>query len=561
MTETKIKISKYEDIKITEELESVIDKKFYGKVSNTYAPIHLHTPNSLLDGFCQIDDLLNYAINNNIPAIAITDHGVCSGHVEFYKKCLSVGIKPLLGCEIYTTPNRFMKKADYDKNKKFWENEPLINHLVVIAKNEEGYKNLMRMTSLGQLEGFYRKPRVDYELIQKYGKGCIATSACLGSVINQYLLRGNTDMAIGMIKFFEQCFDEFYLELQPSEQEEQKFVNSQLIKLSKILELPLIVSTDAHMVRKEDKVIHSSLTTIGKSEDDSDISVYDSCYVQTYQEILDYGIPLEAIENTLKLADSVDFKMEIGNIKYPEFIVPKGFTFDTYLDKLANEGFMNRMFNGQFFNDELSIEDYKNQLDYEIQVVKDKQLSAYLLIVEDYISYARKENILVGPGRGSAAGSLLSYCLGITNLDPMKYGLLFERFINPERPSFPDVDTDFSFIDRHKVIDYITEKYGADKVSQIGTYTTLSTKVVLKDVGRGLGIDHNEINAMNKLVPSVQGKNPSVKECLETIPEFQEFYKKYPKLFEKAMEIEKLPRSASIHACFSPDKAPPCWGP
>lgn len=418
------------------------------------------------------------------------------------------------------------------------------NHLLLIAKNKEGYKNMLKLCSTGFLKGFYRKPRVDYNLLRKHGRGIIATSACLGSDINQCLLKNMDEVAENLVKFYCQVFDEFYLELQPSELPEQHYVNRRLKEISKKLDVPLIVTTDVHMLTHEEKPIHAAITAIGKSEDASDISVYDSCYFMSTEEILGKGIPVEAVLNTMRVAAQCDVNLDDTEIKYPEFEVPKGFDFDSYLRHLTSEALFKLS-----LTTNIDTEKYIERANYELDVIKQKNISAYFLIVWDYINFARKKGILVGPGRGSAAGSLVSYLLRITNLDPIKYGLLFSRFINPERPGFPDVDTDFDYERRHEVIEYVINKYGAERVSQIGTYGVLHTKSVLKDIGRGMGIDHTVINDINKFVPFFQGKSPSVEECIETVPEIAAFAQEHPQLFQMAIKVQGMPRTSSVHAC------------
>lgn len=526
----------------TEQEVTQVPYNVFSEVHFTH--LHLHTPWSLLDGFCRIDDLIKLAKEYGMDSIGISDHGVCHGHVEFYTKCKEAGIKPILGFEAYITPNRFMKKAEYDLNPEFWEGRPKLNHLLLIARTNEGYENLLHLSSIGFSEGFYRKPRIDYEMVQKYGKGIIATSACIGSDIARYIIQGDHEMAKGMIRFYEQCFDEFYLEIQPSDMPEQLLVNETLKTWSKEMNVPLVATSDAHMLRHDEKPVHAALTTIGKNEDPNDISVYEHCYFMSAQEMLSFGIPAEALENAYQIAQKCNVELELGNIKFPKFHVPEEYDFNSYLAQLANTALF-----GLALEKDIDVVKYQKRMEYELKVIADKNISAYILIVWDFINYAKSRGILVGPGRGSAAGSLVCYLLKITNLDPIKYNLLFTRFINPERPGFPDIDTDFDYERRHEVIDYITEKYGAEQVAQIGTFTTLSTKAAFKDIGRGLGIDHNVINDMNKLIPSHQGKVMSIDKAMEEIQELKPYIAEYPRLFELASKVEKLPRSASIHAC------------
>lgn len=509
-----------------------------------FTHLHLHTPWSLLDGFCRIDDLIKLAKEFGMDAIGISDHGNCHGHVEFYTKCKAAGIKPVLAMEGYISPNRFWRKPEYDKRPDFWKWRPSIAHLLLIAKNNEGYKNLLRLSSLGYLEGFYYKPRIDYELIKKYGKGIIATTSCLGGEVPQLIRRGKYKLAKNIIRFYQSCFDELYFEIQPSEMPEQILVNEVLKEWSREMGIPLVATSDAHMLRPEERPIHAALTAIGKNQDASDISVYEHCYFMNSEEMLEKGMPEEALRNAYEISQKCNVELELGNVKLPKFDVPDGFDFDTYLAHLCNRALLELA-----LEKNINIEKYQHRLNYELEVVKQKGLSAYFLIVWDYIKFAKDNGILVGPGRGSAAGALISYLLGITNLDPIKYNLLFERFLNPERSALPDIDVDYDFERRQEVIDYVTEKYGAENVAQIGTFTTLSTKACFKDVARALGIDHNLINEMNKLIPVHQGKVASIDEALEEVPELREWEQRFPELFKLARKVQQLPRSASIHAC------------
>ncbi len=427
-------------------------------------------------------------------------------------------------------------------------------HLLLIAKNNEGYQNLLELTSRAYLEGFYFKPRTDYELLKQYGKGIIATTACLGGEVPQLIRKGKTRVAKNIIRFYQECFDELYLEIQPSDMPEQILVNETLKVWSKEMNIPLVATSDAHMLRKEEKPIHAALTTIGRSEDTSDISVYEHCYFMSAQEMLDFGIPAEALENAYEIGKKCNVDLSLGDIKLPKFEVPEGFEFDSYLSHLCNSALFELA-----LEKDIDIEKYQERMQFELEVIANKGFSAYFLIVWDYIKYAKDNGILVGPGRGSGAGSLVAYLLGIVNIDPMKYDLLFERFLNPERPSLPDFDVDFDYERRHEVIDYVTKKYGEEKVAQIGTFTTLSTKAAFKDIGRGLGIDHNLINDMNKLIPSHQGKVASIEEALESSKDLQKYKEKYPDLFDLAIKVEKLPRSSSIHACGLLITPEPIW--
>lgn len=580
-----------------------------------FTHLHLHTPYSLLDGFCRIDQMIELAKSFGMDSIGVSDHGNCHAHYEFYTACKKAGIKPILGCEAYITPNRRWKKDEFDyvriknasyyteeqaealgypidkktekftlrtpktdeqrsflaelkekspdkfqsyakttkfywtgdtddRQKRLFEGRPKLAHLLLIAKNNEGYQNLLKLTSLGYLEGFYGKPRVDYESIKKYGKGIIATSSCLGGEIPQLIRMGKWKVAKNLVRFYQRCFDEFYFEIQPSTMEDQQYLNWVLLQWSREMNIPLVATSDAHMLRPEEKPVHASITMIGKNEDPNDISVYEHCVFYSTQEMLDMGMPKEALENAYDIAQRCNVELDIGELKFPKFDTPDGISFDDYLAQLCFQA----LFDFGITKD-IDFDKYQKRLAYELKVVSDKQLSAYFLIVWDFIKYAKDNGILVGPGRGSAAGSLIAYLLKIVNIDPIRYNLLFERFLNPERAAMPDVDTDFDYERRHEVIDYVTRKYGAENVAQIGTFSTMSTRAVFKDIGRALGIDHNIINDMNKLIPSHQGKTLSIEDSLEAVPELHDYKNRYPRLFQLALQVESMPRSSSIHAC------------
>lgn len=437
---------------------------------------------------------------------------------------------------------------EVDPVRRLFEWRSRRNHLMLVAKDNAGYKNLLALNALAHLEGKYVKPQIDYHMIRRHGKGLIGFSACLGSDISQAILKGRIRLARNLIRFYAKYLDEFYLEIQPSKQEEQHIVNAQLIAFSEELGLPLICTSDVHMLTPAEKRIHAALTTIGKNkdEDSEETSVYDSCYFMSTEEILGRGIPWEAVLNTMRVAAKCDVSLEDTDIKYPEFDVPQGYDFDSYLGNLSSDGLFHRLMDLPY---EVDIEAYIQRLEYELEVIKEKKIAAYFVIVWDYINFARDNDILVGPGRGSGAGSLVLYALGITDLDPIKYELLFERFLNPERPGFPDVDSDFDYQRRDEIIAYVSQKYGRERVAQIGTYSTLSTKAVLKDVGRALGIDHELINELNKHVPIHQGKAMELSEALDIIPELQRFQERYPDLFDLSLQVQSMPRSAGKHAC------------
>lgn len=379
-----------------------------------------------------------------------------------------------------------------------------------------------------------------------------AVHNCLGSVPSQLIRKGKLEEAKQEIARYVEAFDEVFLEVQPSRQPEQWVVNNQLFEWSKELGLPLIATTDAHMVSHDELELHKTLTNIGSgsssfSEDSSDISVYESAYLMHPKDILDRGIPREALQNAYDLSHrcQVDF-LEQTDTKFPEYAVPKGHDFDSYLEDLVWQGLFDLFLRKDYVKD---YKLYQERVRYELDIIKQKRLSAYFVIVWDYINWARQQGIYVGPGRGSAAGSLVAYALSITNMDPLKYDLLFERFLNPDRPGNPDIDTDFSFYRRHEVIDYLTQKYGKDHVAQIGTYSQMSSKSILKNVGKVMGVDHNLINDWNKEIPSNMGNVMALEQAVEDVPTIKRAYEQHPQLFDLAMDLEKMPKSAGVHAC------------
>lgn len=436
--------------------------------------------------------------------------------------------------------------------RNYYQWFPRISHLLLIAMNDEGYHNLIQLNNIAQLEGFYVKPRIDYEDIKKYGKGIVATTACLGGTVPQLILKGKEEEAKAEIRLYQECFDRLYLEIQPSEQEEQKIVNTKLIEWSKELNLPLIATSDVHMVYSEDLKIHKEIVNINrgnkkneeeKSNEDKDISVYDSCYFMHPDEFLHRGIPEIALTNAYDLAHKTNVTvLDENDWRYPITEIPEGDDFDSYLEKLSRKGLFQRFLNDT--TNQMNWEEYNERLNFELKVIKEKKIAAYFIIVWDFLNYCHRHDILTGPGRGSAAGSLVAFSLEITNIDPIRWQLLFERFLNPERPGFPDVDSDVDGSRKAEVIDYLANKYGQDKVAQIGTYMTMATKGILKDMGRILEIPHEEINTLNKIIPN----GATLEDALE-LPEVQKFKAHHEDLFELAERTVGTPKSSSIHAC------------
>lgn len=502
----------------------------------SFVHLHVHTEYSLLDGACKIEELVEQALEYGMPAVAVTDHGVMYGIVDFYKIAKEKGIKPILGCEVYVAPSsRFDKKQRSD-----------LYHLILLAKDFEGYKNLTKLVSLSFLEGFYYKPRVDKELLRKYSKGLIALSSCLAGEISTYILQKNIEKAKDAIKEYLDIFGEdFYLELQDNNLQEQKYVNSVLIKLAKEFNVSLVATNDVHYLKKEDAEIHDILLCIqtGSKLNDKDRLRFqtDEFYFKSPEEMKNIfkDVP-EALENTIEIADKCNVELPLNNIILPVFEVPEGETLDSYFEKLCWEGAKRR------FGDNIP-EHIKERLTYEISIIKQMGFSGYFLIVQDFVNYARSKNIPVGPGRGSAAGSLVSYVLGITNIEPTRWGLIFERFLNPERVTMPDIDIDFCFERRDEVIDYVRNKYGKEHVAQIITFGTMAARASVRDVGRVLDVPYNEVDRIAKLIPP----NTSIEEALQISEELRNLIENNPqakRIIDIAKRIEGHARHASIHA-------------
>ena len=505
-----------------------------------FTHLHVHTEYSLLDGACRIDQLFDRVKELGQTAIAITDHGVMYGCVDFYKAAKKAGIKPIIGCEAYVaTRTRFDKVARIDGNR----------HLILLCKNETGYKNLIKMVSAGFIEGFYSKPRVDHELLEQYHEGLICLSACLAGEVPQALLAGDYDRAKEIALWYNNLFGHgnYYLEIQDHGLEEQQTVLPQLIRLSKETGIPLVATNDAHYLRKEDSKMQSILICIqtGKTVNDQDRMEFetDEFYLKSTDEMYDlFSICPEACENTNKIAEQCNFDFEFGVTKLPYFEAPDGMENQEYFEKLCREGLVRRY--GEHPDPELT-----KRLEYEIGVIKRMGYTNYYLIVFDFINYAKSQGIPVGPGRGSGAGSLCAYCVGITNIDPIRYNLLFERFLNPERVSMPDFDVDFCYERRQEVIDYVNRKYGHDHVAQIVTFGTMAARAAIRDVGRVLDMSYQEVDGVAKLVP--MELKMTLHRAMEVSPELKARYDADPKvqeLIDTAIKIEGMPRHASTHA-------------
>lgn len=507
-----------------------------------FVHLHIHSEYSLLDGANRIKDLPVRAKELGMNAIAITDHGVMFGAIDFYKACKANGVKPIIGCEVYVAP-----RGRKDKEPKIDEK---YNHLILLAKNNEGYKNLAKLVSLGFIEGFYYKPRIDKEILEKYHEGIICLSACLAGEVNQAILNNNIEEAKKVALWFKNLFGEdYYLEVQNNGIKEQVLVNQKLVDLSRELNIPLVATNDAHYLKKEDAYNHEVLLCIqtGKKMTDEDRMRFDTdeLYVKSPEEMIEYfkNIP-EAIENTVKIAEKCNVEFEFGHTILPNYDVPAQYsTHYDYLESLTQAGLAKRY--GQNITKEI-----QERAQYELSVIKKMGYVDYFLIVWDYINYAKTHNIPVGPGRGSGAGSIVAYSIGITDIDPIKYNLIFERFLNPERISMPDFDVDFCYEKRDKVIEYVCDKYGKENVSQIITFGTMSARMVIRDVGRALDVPYAETDKLAKMIPNEL--HITIKKALEQNRELKELYENdatVKKLIEIAMALEGMPRQASTHAC------------
>ncbi len=516
--------------------------------------LHNHSHYSLLDAACKIDDLVALAVENGMPAVALTDHGVMFGAIEFYKKAIKAGIKPIIGMEAYI----ITKGSRFEKSSQITEKggrKSTYQHIVLLAKDEEGYRNLIKLCTIGHLEGFYYKPRIDLESLQSHSRGLIALSACLGGVISAHLASGNDGAAYEAAEIYKSVFgDDFYIEIQNHGIEREAVVRQKAPKLAKELGLKLVATNDIHYAKHEHAIPHNIMLLIpdASANNPQDYTRLryqtDQAYFKSTAEMCSlFAEYPEAIASTLEIADKCNVKLELGKNLTPEFPIPAEAGVNSkeeYLDRLARKGFLDRYPDP---SPELNV-----RLEHELSVIKSMGFAGYFLIVQDFITAARSMGVYVGPGRGSAAGSIVSYSLGITNVDPIKYGLLFERFLNPERISMPDIDVDFCDKKRDMVIDYVRGKYGQDSVSQIITFGTLSTKAVLKDVGRVLGVPLSTIDSINKIIPVEQGKVKPLAEALKTIPELQWVTEsadpKIRMLVDASLVLEGMNRNAGMHA-------------
>ena len=507
-----------------------------------FVHLHIHSEYSLLDGANRIKDLPVRAKELGMDAIAITDHGVMYGVIDFYKACKKEGIKPIIGCEVYVAKrSRFDKEPGID-NK--------YNHLILLAKDNVGYKNLSKLVSIGFVEGYYYKPRIDLEVLEKYHEGLIALSACLAGSLNEALLNGQDEKAEEIALWHKKLFGEdYYIEIQNNGLKEQVLANQKLIKLARKLDIPLVATNDAHYLKREDAYNHEVLLCIqtGKRMSDPDRMKFetDELYVKSPEEMIEYfkAFP-DAIENTVKIAEKCNVEFEFGHTILPNYDVPEGFeTHYDYLKYLCDKGIRKRY--GENITEEI-----QKRAEYELGIIKKMGYVDYFLIVRDYIHYAKEHSIPVGPGRGSGAGSMLAYALEITDIDPLKYVLIFERFLNPERISMPDFDVDFSDEERQKVIDYVSNKYGPDHVSQIITFGTLAAKNAIRNVGRALDVSLPETDKIAKMIPNEL--HITIAKAIEQNVELRTLYENdetVKKLLDVSMALEGMPKNTSTHAC------------
>ena len=507
-----------------------------------FTHLHLHTEYSLLDGACRIKPLLEKVRSLGQCACAITDHGVMYGAVDFYKAANACGIKPIIGCEVYVAPrSRFDKVHGVDSERY---------HLVLLCENNTGYRNLTELVSEGWVNGFYTKPRVDRDILEKHHEGLIALSGCLAGEVAQALLRGDYPAAKQVAEYYQSVFgrDNYFLEIQNHSLDEQLRINPLIIRLSQELDIPLVATNDAHYIDKEDATMQKILVCIQTNhtvDEDTGLDFgTDEFYVKSEEEML-RAFPdcPEAVANTQLIADRCNVTFEFGNTKLPHFDVPDGWEHYDWFENLCRKGFIEKY-------GENAPEEYKKRLDYELDVINRMGYVDYYLIVHDFIAHAKSKGIPVGPGRGSGAASICAYCIGITGIDPMKYNLLFERFLNPERVSMPDFDIDFCYVRRQEVIDYVNEKYGSDHVAQIVTFGTMAAKAALRDVGRAMGMSYSSVDSVAKLVPR-RPLNITLEETLKTVPEFKELYESTDEmklLIDTARKVEGMPRNTSTHA-------------
>ncbi len=523
---------------------------------SSFVGLHVHSEYSLLDGASQLPNLVNQALELDMKAIALTDHGVMYGAIELIKTCRSKGIKPIVGNEMYVILGDISKQ---EKKRKY--------HQIVLAKNNQGYKNLVKLTTISHLQGFqgkgiFARPCINKDFLKQYKEGLIITSGCLAGEVPQAILQGHPDIARETARWYKDEFGEdYYLEIQDHGYPEDRVVNVEIVKIARELDIKIIATNDSHFVSCYDTEAHDALLCIqtGKLiEEEKRLRYSGMEYLKSeaemkllFQDHLSDAIIEEAIRNTAEVAEKVEAYDVMSEPRAAKFDVPLGYTAETYLEELTWQGILEKFHTKK--RDDIP-QSYQERLHYELGIMQQMGFSTYFLVVWDYIKYARDRHIPVGPGRGSAAGSLVAFALGITNIDPIHHGLLFERFLNPERKSMPDIDSDFCIDHRDELIKYVTQKYGEDRVAQIVTFNRLTSKAVLKDVGRVLNVPYSEADKMAKMIPVSRGKPAKLKEMIGNdtpAPEFKERYDKDPKVFQwldMAMRIEGVNKSSGVHA-------------
>ena len=518
-----------------------------------FTHLHVHTEYSLLDGSNKIKEYVKRVKELGMDSAAITDHGVMYGVIDFYKEATAAGLNPIIGCEVYVAPrSRFDRELTGGEDRYY--------HLVLLAENNTGYANLVKIVSRGFTEGYYYRPRVDMEVLEEFHEGIIALSACLAGEVQRYIQKGLIDEAGKVAKRYEACFGRgnFFLELQDHGIPTQQTVNAALLRMSKELDIPLVATNDVHYTYVEDAQPHDILLCLqtGRKLADEDRMRYEGgqYYVKSEEEMKGlFPYAWEAVENTQRIADRCHVEIEFGKYKVPHYEVPEGHDSWSYLNKLCQDGMAMR-----YPQDDGTLQ---KRLEYELGIIRDMGFVDYFLIVWDYINYCRENGIAVGPGRGSAAGSIVSYCLQITSIDPIKYSLLFERFLNPERISMPDIDVDFCFERRQEVIDHVNRKYGKDRVVQIVTFGTMAAKGVIRDVGRVMDLPYSFVDSIAKMIPNEQNQGVPIKKALEMNPELRKLYQEDEQvhtLIDMSRRLEGLPRHTSMHAAgvvICPDAA------
>src|SRR5580704_6725840 len=520
-------------------------------MSQQFVHLHLHTDFSMLDGACEIGKLVDRVKELDMPAVAMTDHGNIFGAVEFANAAKEKGVKPILGCELY-----ICKKEDHRAAPE----GDSYNHLIVLAENDEGYRNLVKVVSEASLHGFYYKPRVSKKFLAEHSKGLIGLSGCLKGEVAEFLMEGKYEAARAGASFYRDIFgkDNFFLEIQDQGLEMEHRIHPDLFRLEKELGLPMVATNDSHYLCEEDAHAQDVMVCIqtGKSIQDTNRMKFQGTdfYVKSHDEMFRvFKDAPDVLSRTLAIAERCNLRLEKVSNPFPHFDVPAGYTLDSYFEHVTREGFARRLEVIRNLQEQErikhSVAEYEQRLARELAIIQQMQFSGYFLIVWDFVRYAREHNIPVGPGRGSAAGSLVSYSMGITDLDPLQHELLFERFLNPERISMPDIDMDFCMNRRGEVIDYVTQKYGRENVAQIITFGTMAAKAAIKDVGRAMDIPYADVDRIAKMVPTTL--NIKLEQAIKDSPALQQAYESEPQvrqLLDTARKLEGLVRNAGVHA-------------